>query len=38
LGSTAVACAHLGLNFIGVELDEEYLGTAIERAKAALRK
>ena len=36
LGSTAVACAELGLNFIGVELDEGYLDQAIERTRIAL--
>ena len=36
LGSTAVACARLGLNFIGVELDEGYLEDAVERTKAAV--
>jgi site-specific DNA-methyltransferase (adenine-specific) len=36
LGSTAVACALLGLNFIGVELDEGYLQEAIERTRQAL--
>jgi site-specific DNA-methyltransferase (adenine-specific) len=33
LGSTAVACARLGLNFIGVEMDEGYLGEAIDRTR-----
>jgi site-specific DNA-methyltransferase (adenine-specific) len=39
LGSTAVACARLGLNFIGAELDETYLKMAVERTAdaAALR-
>jgi site-specific DNA-methyltransferase (adenine-specific) len=46
LGSTAVACARLGLGFIGSDLDEAYLNAAIERvhdagkpkmAKAGLR-
>jgi site-specific DNA-methyltransferase (adenine-specific) len=36
LGSTAVACARLGLAFDGVELDEEYLGVAVRRAREAL--
>jgi site-specific DNA-methyltransferase (adenine-specific) len=31
LGSTAVACARLGVNFIGAELDETYLKIAVER-------
>ena len=34
LGSTAVACARLGVNFVGIELDEHYLGEAIGRTKA----
>ena len=37
LGSTAVACVQLGLNFIGVEMDEGYLREAIDRARAAHR-
>ncbi len=36
LGSTAVACAHLGLDFIGIELDKNYLDEAITRASSAL--
>jgi site-specific DNA-methyltransferase (adenine-specific) len=36
LGSTAVACAQLGLSFIGIEMDEGYLDEAIERTRAAL--
>jgi site-specific DNA-methyltransferase (adenine-specific) len=36
LGSTAVACAQLGLNFIGIEMDEGYLGEAVERTRAAI--
>ena len=36
LGSTAVACATLGVDFIGIELDEGYLNEAIERTRAAL--
>jgi site-specific DNA-methyltransferase (adenine-specific) len=35
LGSTAVACARLGLGFIGIELDEDYLKEAVDRARAA---
>src|SRR5580765_3425922 len=34
LGSTAVACAHLGVNFIGSDLDESYLNEAIDRVSA----
>lgn len=36
LGSTAVACARLGLAFDGIELDEEYLSLAAERTRVAL--
>jgi len=31
-----VACARLGLDFIGIELDEDDLDEAIARASAAL--
>jgi site-specific DNA-methyltransferase (adenine-specific) len=31
LGSTAVACARLGVNFIGSDIDETYLDEAIQR-------
>ncbi len=31
IGSSAVACASLGINFIGFEIDEEYMQIAIER-------
>jgi site-specific DNA-methyltransferase (adenine-specific) len=37
LGSTAVACAQLGLSFVGIEMDERYLKEAITRTRAALR-
>jgi site-specific DNA-methyltransferase (adenine-specific) len=36
LGSTAVAAAQLGLDFIGIEMDEHYLAEAIERTRKAL--
>jgi site-specific DNA-methyltransferase (adenine-specific) len=36
LGSTAVACAQLGISFVGVELDEGYLQEAVTRTRAAL--
>ena len=35
LGSTAVACARLGVNFVGSEIDETYLAEAVERTTAA---
>ena len=37
LGSTAVACARLGVNFIGSDIDELYLTEAAERMEAAGR-
>jgi site-specific DNA-methyltransferase (adenine-specific) len=36
LGSTAVAAAQLGLDFIGVEMDPHYLKEAIARVRASL--
>lgn len=36
LGSSAVACAKLGLEFAGVEIDREYLDEAIERTRRSL--
>jgi site-specific DNA-methyltransferase (adenine-specific) len=36
LGSTAVACAGLGVDFIGIEMDEHYLEEAVARTRAAL--
>jgi site-specific DNA-methyltransferase (adenine-specific) len=38
LGSTAVACAQLGMSFVGIEMDEDYLKEAIGRTRAALKK
>jgi site-specific DNA-methyltransferase (adenine-specific) len=35
LGSTAVACARLGIDFVGSDLDESYLKVAVERAEQA---
>jgi len=37
LGSTAVACAQLGVSFVGIEMDEGYLKDAIARTRSALR-
>jgi site-specific DNA-methyltransferase (adenine-specific) len=34
LGSTAVACARLGINFVGSDIDETYLQEAVERVRA----
>ena len=36
LGSTAVACARLGMDFIGSDIDETYLAEAVSRARAAV--
>ena len=36
LGSTAVACARLGIGFLGCEIDQTYLDEAIERVREAL--
>ena len=33
LGSTAVACARLGVDFIGAEIDETYLAEAVARTR-----
>ncbi|MGB7217549.1 MAG: site-specific DNA-methyltransferase [Vicinamibacterales bacterium] len=35
LGSTAVACSRLGVNFVGAEIDDKYLEIAVERTRAA---
>jgi site-specific DNA-methyltransferase (adenine-specific) len=37
LGSTAVACARLGVNFIGAEIDQTYLEQAVGRIEEAAR-
>lgn len=37
LGSTAVACARLGIEFVGAEIDETYLKEAIARTRAAVQ-
>jgi DNA modification methylase len=38
LGSTAVACARLGVNFVGSEIDETYLDEAVERTTHAAER
>jgi site-specific DNA-methyltransferase (adenine-specific) len=37
LGSSAVACATLGVHFAGIELDEHYLKEAIARTRRAIK-
>jgi site-specific DNA-methyltransferase (adenine-specific) len=36
LGNSAIAAAQLGIDFVGIEIDEHYLREAIERTKCAL--
>ena len=36
LGSSALAAASLGIDFIGIEIDRHYLAEAIARVKAAV--
>jgi site-specific DNA-methyltransferase (adenine-specific) len=36
LGNSAIAAAQLGVDFIGIELDEHYLNEAVSRVKAAI--
>jgi site-specific DNA-methyltransferase (adenine-specific) len=38
LGSTAVACAQLGVSFIGIEMDERYLEESIARTRGVLEQ
>ena len=38
LGSTAIAAAQLGLDFVGIEMDEYYLKEAVQRLKATSSK
>ena len=38
LGSSAIAAARLGLDFIGVEIDAHYLDEAITRVEAAIAR
>ena len=37
LGSTAVACAQLGVSFVGIEMDTGYLKEAVSRTRSATR-
>jgi site-specific DNA-methyltransferase (adenine-specific) len=37
LGSTAVAAARLGLDFVGIEMDEYYLKEAVRRVKSIVK-
>lgn len=36
LGTSAIAAARLGLDFVGIEMDEYYLAEAVARVKAAI--
>jgi len=36
LGSTAVACARLGLNFVGSDIDADYLAEAVARTRGVV--
>lgn len=36
IGSTAIACIALGINFVGYEIDPEYCAAAIERCEKAV--
>ena len=36
LGSTAVACARLGVSFVGSDIDETYLSYAVSRTREAV--
>jgi site-specific DNA-methyltransferase (adenine-specific) len=38
LGNTAIAAGQLGLDFIGIEMDEHYLAEAVDRVKSALAR
>ncbi len=38
LGSTAAACARLGVDFVGAEIDETYLEEAVERVRETGRE
>ena len=34
LGSAALACAELGIDFLGIEIDEHYLKESVARVKS----
>ena len=36
LGATAVACAQLGISFVGIEVDADYVNEAVERTRAVI--
>jgi site-specific DNA-methyltransferase (adenine-specific) len=36
LGATAVACAQLGVSFIGIEVDADYVNEAVDRTRAVI--
>jgi site-specific DNA-methyltransferase (adenine-specific) len=38
LGSTAVACANLGVAFVGFEIDKKYMTESCRRVAEALKK
>jgi len=38
LGSTAIACSRLGVDFVGSDIDELYLKEAVERTQAAMNE
>jgi len=37
LGNSAIAAATLGIDFVGIEMDEQYLRESVERVKSQLR-
>jgi site-specific DNA-methyltransferase (adenine-specific) len=37
LGATAIAAVHLGLDFVGIEMDEQYLKEALRRVRQVER-
>jgi site-specific DNA-methyltransferase (adenine-specific) len=36
LGATAVACAQLGVSFVGIDIDADYVKEAVERTRAVI--